>query len=74
MKIKGVIIVYVKFRGSRKLMTLRCFIIWYVQILSGFENWDIQDPTLRKYGTIRSKDQKYYKYWAKDTIFVTFLV
>ena len=55
MKIKGAIIIHVKFRVARKLMILRCFIILYVQILSGFENWDIQDLTLRRYDTIRSK-------------------
>ena len=51
MKIKGTI------RGARKLMILRCFIISYVQILSGFENWDIQDLTLRRYDTIKVVDE-----------------
>ena len=74
MKIKGTIIIQVKFRGVRKLMILRCFIILHVQIMSGFENWDIQDLTLRRYDTIRSKNKKYYKNWTKETIFVTFLV
>ena len=55
MKRKGETIIHVKFRGAQKLMILRCFIILYVQILSGFENWDIQDLTLRRYDTIRSK-------------------
>ena len=53
MKIKGAIITHVKFRGARKLMILRCFII-YVQILSGFENWDIQNLILRGYDTIKT--------------------
>ena len=60
MKINGAITIHVKFRDARKLVILRCFIILYVQILSGFENWDIQDLTLRRYDTIRSKDKKYY--------------
>ena len=54
MKIKGAIIIHVKFRGSRKLMILRCFVILYVQILSGFENWGIQDLTLKRYDTIQN--------------------
>ena len=54
MEIKGAIIIHVKFRGAQKLMILRCFIILYVQILPGFENWDNQDLTLRKYGTIKT--------------------
>ena len=37
-------------------MILRCFIILYVQILFGFE-WDIQDLTLRRYGTIKLTDE-----------------
>ena len=61
MKIKGAIMICVKLRGAQKLMILRCFTILYVQILSGFENWDIRDLRLRRYDTIRSKDQKYYK-------------
>ena len=47
MKIKGTIIIHVKFKGARKLIILRCFIILYIQILSGYENWDIQDLILR---------------------------
>ena len=54
MKIKGAIIIYVKFTGARKLTILWCFMILHVQILSGFENWDIQDLTLRRYNTIIS--------------------
>ena len=54
MKIKGAIIIHKKFKGARKLMILRCFIILYVQILSGFENWDIQDLMLRRYDTIKT--------------------
>ena len=54
MEIKGAIIIHVKFKGARKLMILRCFIILYVQILPGFENWDIQDLILRRYDTIKT--------------------
>ena len=54
MKIKGAIITHVKFRGAGKLLILRCFITLYVQILSGFENWDIQDLTLRRCDTIKT--------------------
>ena len=54
MKIKGAIIIHVKFRGARKLMTLKYFIVLYVQILSAFENWDIQDLTSRGYDTIKA--------------------
>ena len=54
MKTKGPIIIPVKFREVQKLMILRCFIMLYVQILSGFENWDIQVLTLKKYDTIKT--------------------
>ena len=54
MKIKGAIIIHVKFRGAQKLMILRCSIVLYVQILSDFENWDIHDLTLRRYDTIKT--------------------
>ena len=37
MKIKGAIIIYVKFRGVQKLTILRCFIRLYVQILSALK-------------------------------------
>ena len=47
-------IVHVKFKGAQKFMILRCFIILYVQILSGFENWDIQDLILRRYDIIKT--------------------
>ena len=57
MKIKGAIIIYVKFKVARKLMILRSLIILYVQILSGFENWDIQDLILRRYNTIKLVDE-----------------
>ena len=50
---KEAIIIHVKFRVARKLMSLRCFVILYVQILSGFESWVIQDLTLRRYDIIR---------------------
>ena len=53
MKIKGAIIIHVKLKGARKLMILRCFII-YVQILSGFQNWGIQDLILKRYDTIKT--------------------
>ena len=54
MKIKCPIIIHLKFKGARKLMILRCFIILYVQILPGFENWDIQDLILRMHDTIKT--------------------
>ena len=57
MEIKGAIIIHVKFKGARKLMILRCFIILYVQILPGFENWDIQDLILRRYDTKKHVDE-----------------
>ena len=50
MEIKGSIIIHVELWRGWKLMILRCFI----QILSGFENWDIQDLTLRRYNTIKT--------------------
>ena len=37
-KIKGAVIIHVKFSGSRKLKILRCFRILHIQILSGFKN------------------------------------
>ena len=43
---KGAITIHVKFKGAQELTILRCFIILYVQTLSGFENWDIQDLAL----------------------------
>ena len=59
MKIKGAIIIHVKFRGAQKLMILRCFIILYAQALFGFENWDIQDLTLREYDTTKNFSMKF---------------
>ena len=56
-KIKGAIIIHVKFSGARKLKILRCFRTLYVQILSGFKNWDIQDLTLRRYDTLKVVDE-----------------
>ena len=53
-KIKGAIIIHVKFSGARKLKILRCFRTLHVQILPGFKNWDIQDLTLRKCDTLKS--------------------
>ena len=45
-KIKGAKTIHLKFRTSRKLIVLMCFIIIYAQILSCFENRDVQDLTL----------------------------
>ena len=45
-KIKGTIIIYVKFSGARKVKILKCFRTLYIQILSGLKNWNIQDLTL----------------------------
>ena len=45
-KMKGTLIIRVKFRGAWKLMVLKCFIILYAQIFSCFENCDIQDLTV----------------------------
>ena len=56
-KIKGAIIIHVKFCGARKLKILRCFRILHVQILSGFKNWDIQDLTLRRCDTLKVVDE-----------------
>ena len=53
-KINGATLIHVKLKGARKLMTLKCFIILYVEILPGFENWDIQDLIFRKYDTIKT--------------------
>ena len=44
-------------------MILRCFIILYVQILSGFENWDIQDLTLRRYDKIKTCRWNFFKFF-----------
>ena len=35
-------------------MILGCFMTLYVQILSGFENWDIQDLALMRHDTIKT--------------------
>ena len=56
-KIKGAIIIHVKFSGARKLKILRCFRTLHVQILSGFKNWDIQDLTLRRCDTLKVVDE-----------------
>ena len=53
-KIKGAIIIHVKFSGARKLKILRCFRTLQVQILTGFKNWDIQDLTLKTCDTLKS--------------------
>ena len=63
MKIKGAIIIHVKFRGAWKLMTLKYFIVLYVQILSAFENWDIQDLTSRGYDTIKACRWNVFKFF-----------
>ena len=46
-KIKGAIIIHVKFSGARKLKILGCFRILDDQILSVFLNWDISRSNLR---------------------------
>ena len=53
-KIKGAIIIHVKFSGAWKLKILRCFRTLHVQILSAFKNWDIQDLILRRCDTLKS--------------------
>ena len=53
-KIKGAIIIHVKFSSARKLKILRCFRTLLAQILAGFKNWDIQDLSLRKCDTLKS--------------------
>ena len=53
-KIKGAIIIHVKFIGARKLEILRCFRKLHAQILPGFKSWDIQDLTLRRCDTLQS--------------------
>ena len=53
-KIKGAIIMHVKFIDAQKLKILRCFRTLHVQIWSGFKNWDIQDITLRRCDTLKS--------------------
>ena len=54
MKIKGAIIIFVKFKGVQILMIVRCFVTLHIQILPGFENWNIQDLTLRMHDTIKT--------------------
>ena len=56
-KIKGAIIIHVKFSGAQKLKILRCFRTLHVQILSGFKNWDIQDLTFRRCDTLKTVDE-----------------
>ena len=53
-KIKGAIIIHVKFSGAWKLKISRCFRTLHVQMLSGFKNWDIQDLILRRCDTLKS--------------------
>ena len=54
MKIKGAIIIFVKFKGVQILMIVRCFVTLHIQILPGFENWNIQDLTLRMHDAIKT--------------------
>ena len=51
-KIKGAIIIHVKFSGARKLKILRHFRALHAQILSGFKNREIQVLTLRRCDTL----------------------
>ena len=53
-KIKGAIIIHMKFSGARKIKIVRCFGTLHVQIFSGFKNWDIQDLTLKRCDTLKS--------------------
>ena len=53
-KIKGAIIIRVKFTGAKKLKILRCFRMLHVQILSSFQNCDIQGLTFRNYDATKS--------------------
>ena len=53
-KIKGAIIIHVKFSGARKLKILSRFRTLHVQILSGFKNWDIEDLILRRSDKLKS--------------------
>ena len=53
-KIKGAIIIHVKFSSAQKLKILRYFRTLHVQILSGFKNWDNEDLTLRRCDTLKS--------------------
>ena len=59
-KIRAAIIIHAKFRGVQKLMILRYFLILYVQILSDFKNWDIQDLR-RKHETIKTCRWNFFK-------------
>ena len=61
-KIKGAIIIHVKFSGAGKLKILRCFRTLHVQVLSGFKNWDIQDLTLRRCDTLKSCRWNFFKF------------
>ena len=53
-KMKGAILIHVKFSGARKLKILRCFRTLRVPILSGLKNCDIQDLTLKRCDTFKS--------------------
>ena len=61
-KIKGAIIIHVKFSGARKLKILGCLRTLHVQILSGFKNWDIQDLTLTTCDTLKSCPWNFFKF------------
>ena len=60
--IKGAMIIHVKFSVARKLKILSCFRRLHVQILSGFQNWDIQDLTLRRCETLKSCRLNFLKF------------
>ena len=61
-KIKGTIIIHVKFSSAWKLKILRCFRTLHVQILSGFKNWDIQDLTLSRCDTLKGCQWNFFKF------------
>ena len=39
-----------------KINDFKVFMILYVKLSSGFENWDIQDLTLREYDKTKQKE------------------
>ena len=71
-KIKRAIIIHIKFSNARKLKILSCFRTLYVQIWSGFKNWDIQDITLRRCDTLKSCRWNFFKFcwvfWTRPSI------
>ena len=46
-KIKGAIIIHVKFSGARKLKILKYFRTLLVQMLSAFKNWDTEKLSMK---------------------------